>query len=80
MVLVGVTIGLGLFLHIHSSSCTQFVIKVPDSEIGQVKQNQPLTKNMLPAVINTWAFTNATKKGIDFLHTKLVIGIQLFCI
>lgn len=80
MVLVGVIIGLGLFLHIHSSSCTQFVIKVPDSEIGQVKQSWPSTKNMLPAIINTWAFTNATKKGIYFLPSKQIIGIQLFCI
>ena len=65
MIFVSVVImGLGFFLHIHNSSCMQFVIKVPDSDIGQVKQGWPSsTKNLLPTVINTWAFTNATKKG-----------------
>lgn len=70
MALLKIIIGLAaVFLYVRSSSGVQFVIKAmndePEKENVPVQEGQwSSAKSMLPAVINTWAFTNATKRGI----------------
>ncbi|KZS13141.1 Uncharacterized protein APZ42_021780 [Daphnia magna] len=71
--LLGVIIGLAaFFLQFNSSSGVQFVIKTMNDEIGKEvplwEQQWSSTKSMLPAVINTWAFTNATNRAWEVLY------------
>lgn len=58
------------FLQVHNAAGVQFVIKAPINELENetnvptsTDQRWSQTKMMLPAVINTWAFSNATQKG-----------------
>lgn len=71
---MGIIILMGLvsfFLQVHNAASVQFVIKAPINQLenennAQTINTKPiwsLTKMMLPAVINTWAFSNATLKG-----------------
>lgn len=64
----------GFIIHtVHCASNTQFVIKALDSEnlaveedaakVGRTSHSRAL-RALLPVVVNTWPFVNATKKGI----------------
>lgn len=68
----------GFFLHtIHCTSSKQFVVEVPDSEnleentakVGKKPESRAL-RALLPVVINTWPFINATAKGILLFQAK----------
>ncbi len=63
------------FLQVHNAASVQFVIKAPiiqpENENNAQTNTKPAwtpTKMMLPAVINTWSFSNATLKGKYILY------------
>lgn len=80
--------GLSFLLHVVNASNIQFKIErekqdqdVDKSQATLAKEKYwSFTKELLPVVINTWSFTNATERGTlvyTFLEEHVVI--HLFC-
>jgi len=54
-------IGMAMFLHVLRATSLQFEIKAASEH--DIKRNVSEHMKMIPVVVNTWPFTNATQQG-----------------
>ena len=64
MKLLALTMGVsGFLLNLLGASNVQYEIRAEDAIENEKQQLTKSTRTLLPVVINTWAFTNATQRG-----------------